>query len=54
VPCFSTSHSPAPHSFRPVLSMSKCSGGNAIELVLPQLACCVLAFFGSHSHMRGL
>jgi hypothetical protein len=26
VPCFSTSHSPAPPSFRPVLSTSKCSG----------------------------
>src|SRR5271165_2123178 len=26
VPCFSTSHSPAPPSFSPVLSTSKCSG----------------------------
>src|SRR4051794_10745906 len=26
VPCFSTSHSPAPHSFRPVLSTSRCTG----------------------------
>jgi hypothetical protein len=26
VPCFSTNHSPAPPSFRPVLSTSKCSG----------------------------
>ena len=26
VPCFSTSHSPAPQSFRPVLSTSRCRG----------------------------
>ena len=26
VPCFSTSHSPGPHSFRPVLSTSRCTG----------------------------
>jgi len=26
VPCFSTNHSPAPHSFRPVLSTNKCTG----------------------------
>ena len=26
VPCFSTNHSPAPPSFRPLLSTSKCSG----------------------------
>jgi hypothetical protein len=26
VPCFSTSHSPAPPSLRPVLSTSRCSG----------------------------
>ena len=26
VPCFSISHSPGPHSFRPVLSTSRCTG----------------------------
>ena len=26
VPCFSSSHSPLPHSFRPVLSTSRCKG----------------------------
>src|SRR4029077_2529266 len=29
VPCFSTSHSPAPHSFNPVLSTSRCTGSAA-------------------------
>jgi hypothetical protein len=27
MPCFSTNHSPAPQSFNPVLSTSKCTGG---------------------------
>src|SRR5258708_7570514 len=26
VPCFSTNHSPAPHSFNPVLSTRRCTG----------------------------
>ena len=26
VPCFSISHSPGPHSFRPVLSTNRCKG----------------------------
>ncbi len=30
VPCFSISHSPAPHSFRPVLSTSRCTGSRPV------------------------
>ena len=29
VPCFSISHSPAPHSFSPVLSTRRCTGSGA-------------------------
>ena len=31
VPCFSISHSPAPHSFRPVLSTSRCMGSPSLR-----------------------
>ena len=31
VPCFSTSHSPAPQSFRPVLSTSRCRGSPSLR-----------------------
>src|SRR4051794_20736609 len=31
VPCFSISHSPGPHSFRPVLSTSRCTGSASLS-----------------------
>jgi hypothetical protein len=32
VPCFSSSHSPAPHNFNPVLSTSRCTGSLSASL----------------------
>ena len=35
VPCFSSSHSPLPHSFKPVLSTSRCRGSPSPAPAVP-------------------